>query len=77
MTDLNLPQVPKGRMHNRPQLVRARLTAAQFNRLLRAAERRGITPVDLVTRIVGAVLDDNIITAVLDDGSKGESDAAA
>jgi hypothetical protein len=56
-------------------LVRARLSAAQFHRLERAAQHRGMTPVQLVTRIVGTVLDDNIITAVLDD--EGVSNAAA
>lgn len=65
MTDTEpaMPQMPKGR----PQLVRARLSPAQFNVLLRVSERRGVTPVELVTRIVGHVLDDNLVTAVLDD----------
>lgn len=66
-TETAMPQVPKGRPHNRPQLVRARLTSPQFNHLLRLAEHRGITPVELVTRIVANVLDDNLVTAVLDD----------
>jgi hypothetical protein len=68
MTEMMMPpQLPRGRVHNRPQLVRARLTSAQFNVLLRLAGRRGITPVELVSRIVANVLDDNLVTAVLDD----------
>jgi hypothetical protein len=52
MTEMMMPpQLPRGRVHNRPQL----------------AGRRGITPVELVSRIVANVLDDNLVTAVLDD----------
>ena len=64
------PLMPQRKV-GRPALVRARLTSAQFRVLQQHAERRAISPVELVTRIVATVLDDNMINAVLDDVQQG------
>jgi hypothetical protein len=50
-----------------PRIGRTRLSAHQYNRLMRAAESRGVKPLDLVGLIVTTVLDDDLIGAVLDD----------
>jgi hypothetical protein len=71
------PLMPQKRKVGRPLLVRARLNAAQFRVLQRQAEHRAISPVELVTRIVATVLDDNMVNAVLDDDNKGHPNAAA
>jgi hypothetical protein len=51
----------------RPHSVGIRLSTASYNRLTRAAERRGVKPRDLATRIIETVLNGGLIKAVLDD----------
>lgn len=58
---------PQRRAFKRRRVMRANLSPAQFNHLLRAADHRGVAPNVLVDRIVGTVLDHNLINAVLDD----------
>jgi hypothetical protein len=55
------------RSTSRPHSIRVKLTAAQFNRLLRAADKRGTQPRELIERIAHTVLNHGLINAVLDD----------
>jgi hypothetical protein len=63
-----LAPTPPIRSTVRPHNMRVKLTAAQFNRLLRAADKRGTQPRELIERIAHTVLNHSLIDAVLDDG---------
>jgi hypothetical protein len=57
------PRLSPRRAHN----MRVKLSDAQFNRLTRAAEKRGTQPRELIERIAHTVLNHGLIDAVLDD----------
>lgn len=43
-------------------------------KIVREAERRNVKPADLTERLIEAIFRDNLVTAVLDDGTEREAD---
>jgi hypothetical protein len=67
MTDMSLQPPIYPRPGRKPSMIRVHLRVHQYKRLERYAANRNTTPGELMTRIVAAIIDDDLINAVLDD----------